>query len=225
MRKLSIRFAAVTVAATLGLSAVHSVFAHDVHTFGKVTVALGWLHEPAFIGSDNAVQVLVKDEKGNAITDITDKDLTVDISLGSQTMPTAQLKPTADPDTGLGIPGEYEFHFIPTAPGNYTFHLKGTVRGQAIDDNVTASDKTFDAVQDNTAAQWPNKVPAGADVAKKADAVGARTDAAQQSANAAASTASDAKDNAKTALIVGIVGIAVGVVGVATGLLLRRRTA
>ena len=225
MRKFMIRVAAIAVAGTMGLGAVHTVSAHDVHTFGKVTVALGWLHEPAFIGVDNAVQVLVKDDKGTAITSITDKDLTVDISLGSQTMSTAQLKPTADPDTGLGIPGEYEFHFIPTAPGNYTFHLKGTVSGQAIDDNVTASDKTFDAVQDNTAAEWPNKVPAGADVARKADAVGTRADAAQQSANAAASSASDATDNAKRALIVGIVGVVLGVAGVATGLLLRRRTA
>jgi len=104
-------------------------------------VALGWLHEPAFVGFDNAVQVLVK--QGEApFTDITDKDLTVAVSVGGKRMDPQPLAPTADPDTGLGTPGEYEFHFIPTVPGAYTFHLKGKIKDTPVDETVTAGDKT-----------------------------------------------------------------------------------
>jgi hypothetical protein len=213
--------AALGAAATFALGAATSAAAHDVHTFGKVTVALGWLHEPAYVGFDNAVQVLVKDSAGKPITDISDKDLTVEVSLGDVKMAARALVPTADPDTGLGIPGEYEMHFIPTAPGNYTFHIKGTVTGQTIDETVTASDKTFNTVQDASSVEFPNKVPALSDISTKVDRNTARIADARLAADSS-------NDRANQALIVGIIALGVGVLlgagGLATGLAARRRT-
>lgn len=148
--------------------------AHDVHTFGTVTVALGWLHEPAYVGVDNAVQVLVKDSNGTPITQITDHDLTVDVSLDNEKLSAQKLVPSADPDTGLGAPGEYEMHFIPTVPGNYTFHIVGTVGGQVIDETVTASDTTFDEVTSAAAAEFPTQVPAPSELSLKLDQTAAR---------------------------------------------------
>lgn len=214
---------AAIIGGVLAMSAVMSASAHDVHTFGKVTVALGWLHEPAYVGFDNAVQVLVKDDKGAAITDITSKDLTVEVSLDTQKMAAKPLLPTADPDTGLGTPGEYEMHFIPTVPGNYTFHIKGTVAGQAIDETVTASDTTFNAVTDNTQVEFPTKVPAIGDVATKVDKVGQRADAAQAQANSGVSAANSAKDSANRALVIGIIALVLAVVLSGVNLALARR--
>jgi len=212
--------AALGAAATLALGAVTTVAAHDVHTFGKVTVALGWLHEPAYVGFDNAVQVLVKDAAGSPITAISDKDLTVEVSLGNAKMDAKALVPTADPDTGLGIPGEYEMHFIPTAPGNYTFHLKGTVSGQAIDETVTASDKTFNTVADASSVEFPNKVPALRDIATKLDRDTSRIEDAIAAANSS-------RDRGNQALVIGIVALVAGVVlgagALASGLAARRR--
>ena len=59
--------AAMAAGGLISLAAVHGVSAHDVHPFGKYTIALGWVHEPAYVGFDNAVQVLVKDDKGNPL--------------------------------------------------------------------------------------------------------------------------------------------------------------
>src|ERR1041385_8968957 len=127
MRTLTSRIAAIAAAATMSLAIVHPASAHVVNPFGPLSVALGWLHEPAYVGFDNAVQVIVK-QGDTAVSDLTNKDLTVEVSLGNQKMGAMPLVPTADPDTGLGTPGEYVMHFIPTTPGNYTFHIKGAVK-------------------------------------------------------------------------------------------------
>jgi hypothetical protein len=213
------RAAAVAAAAgALSLGAVHPVFAHDVHPFGPYTIALGWLHEPAYVGMDNAVQVLVKQDD-KAFTGITDKDLTVAVSLGNQKMDSMPLVPSADPDTGLGIPGEYEMHFIPTTPGNYTFHISGKVNGTPVDETVTASDKTFATVDNPTDVEFPNKVPTNSDLATLVNKQTPRIEAVQASANQDAG----AKDDANHAMAVAIVALVVAaVVGLRT-LGLRRQ--
>jgi len=206
--------AVAVVAGALSLGAVHPALAHDVHPFGPYTIALGWLHEPAYVGVDNAVQVLVK-QGDHAFTGITDKDLTVVVSLGNQKMDSMPLVPSADPDTGLGIPGEYEMHFIPTAPGNYTFHISGKVNGTPVDETVTGSDKTFATVDNPTDVQFPNKVPSATDVSTKVDRVASRVSAVE-----GRSIPPDSQPLAVVALIVAIV---LGGAGVVIGLRARRR--
>jgi hypothetical protein len=203
--------AAALAAGALSLGAVHPALAHDVHPFGPYTVALGWLHEPAYVGFDNAVQVLVK-QGGTALTDITDKDLTVEVSVSGQKMDAMPLVPTADPDTGLGTPGEYELHFIPTAPGPYTFHLKGKIKDTAVDETVSSSDKTFNLVQDAGAVEFPSKVPSTSALSTKLDRVAARVDKLENRADAM-----------PTALVALAAAIVLGGAGIGLGLSARRR--
>jgi hypothetical protein len=216
-----VRTTAVTIAAILGLAGVRPAWAHDVHSFGGVTVALGWAHEPAYVGVVNAVQVLVRDQAGRPITGITDKDLTVEVSLGRQRMDAKPLLPTARPDTGLGTPGEYRMELIPTAPGAYTFHITGTVSGQPIDETVTASDTTFDTVKDATTAEWPARLPALSEVATRVERIGTRV----PDAMAASASAKDAADHGQLVGDVGLViaVLALGLTFIIGGLAGRRR--
>lgn len=222
MKRVFPRVALAAVAASaIALGTIHHASAHAVVQTGKLTVAIGWLHEPAYVGFDNAVQVLVKDAQGNPVDVITDKDLQVEVSLDAQKLSAQPLVPTFDSDTGLGLHGEYEFHLIPTAPGNYTFHVFGKIAGTTqIDETITASDKTFNAVQDQNAAEFPGKVPAASEVGRKVDAVGTRVDTARLAA-------ANANDAANRAMVVGIVALILGVViggaGVVTGLRASRR--
>ena len=217
MRTFTRIVAAAGVATLAGLGGATTALAHDVHPFGPYSIALGWLHEPAYVGMDNAVQVLVKQDD-KAFTDISDKDLTVVVSLGNQKMDSMPVVPSADPDTGLGIPGEYEMHFIPTAPGNYTFHITGKIKDTPIDETVTASDKTFAEVQNANAVEWPNKVPSNADLSTLVNKQTPRINAVQTAANQNAG----AKDDANHAMAVAIVALVVAaIVGLRT-LSLRR---
>ncbi len=211
--------AAVCAAAVLIVVVSGVASAHVVKQFGPYSIALGWLHEPAYVGVDNAVQVIIKDGSGSPVDDVPASDFGVTVSAGGQTSAVLPLNASHDPDTGLGTPGEYTAHVIPTIPGDYTFHLAGTVHGTAVDETVTSSDTTFDAVQDQTAAQFPAKIPSTTDLSAKVDRQDSRITAAQAAAG-------DASDAASRALLagagLGAIGVVLGAAGLALALRARR---
>ncbi|HEY6377934.1 MAG TPA: hypothetical protein VI316_02020 [Candidatus Dormibacteraeota bacterium] len=223
--------AAATASAALSLGAVHHASAHAIVHAGTLTVAIGWLHEPAYVGNDNAVQVLVTDAHGNPLTSITDTDLQVEVSLGAQKTAAQPLVPTFDSDTGLGLHGEYEYRIIPTAPGIYTFHVFGKIAGSTpLDQSITAGPSTFNEVVEQSAAQFPTKLPSTSELNQKVDAVSGRASAASsaaQTANTAAvaaqNSASDATSAANRALAVGIVALVLAVLLGGAGLFLGLR--
>ena len=184
------RFGVAMVTAAVALLLVTGVAdAHIVKTFGKYTVALGWVHEPTYVGEQNAVQVVIKDASGKAVTDLNDGDLKVTVSTGGQTSDALPLLNTFDPDTGLGVPGDYEAPLIPTAPGDYTFHLTGSIDGTAVDETATSSDSTFNSVVDATGIQFPNQLPALTDIITRLDRIDARLGSPAPGSSAAPSSA------------------------------------
>jgi hypothetical protein len=207
--------AAIGFALVLWLVIASVASAHVVKQFGTYSVAMGWLHEPTYVGVENAVQVVVKDSAGNPVNDLASGDLKVVVSAAGQQTAALPLDPSFDPDTGLGTPGEYDAPLIPTQVGDYTFHLTGSVHGQAIDETATSSDQTFDIVDHGGDAQFPVKLPAIGDVSALAQRVDGRATTAQSAADQAQAAASSANDTANRALIV---GYAVGGAGVVFGL-------
>ena len=204
----------------IGLTSVATtVAAHVVKQVGPYTVALGWVREPTYVGQLNAVQVVIKDAKGNPVSDLSADDLKVVVSTADQQSDPMSLAPTFDEDTGLGIPGDYEAPMIPTALGDYTFHVTGTIHITKIDETATSSDTTFDSVVDPSAVQFPNKLPAVGDLATRIERVDARVQSQISAAN-------DAKSSAQGALVVGIAvggaGVLIGLVGLALAIMARR---
>ncbi len=96
------------------------------------------------------------------------------MSIGGKTSDPLPLLNTFDPDTGLGVQGDYEAALIPTAPGDYTFHLTGSIDGTAVDETATSSDSTFNSVVDSTGIQFPNQLPALTDIITRLDRIDAR---------------------------------------------------
>ena len=178
--------------------------AHVVKTFGTYSVALGWVHEPTYVGEQNAVQVVIKDAAGKAITDLNDGDLKVTVSVGGQTSDPLPLLNKYDPDTGLGVPGDYEAPVIPTAPGDYTFHLTGTIHSTAVDETAVSSDSTFNSVVGAAGIQFPNQLPALTDIVTRLDRIDTRL---------ASPAAAASPDNSAL-----LAGVGVGIVGILVGL-------
>ncbi len=207
---------ALLAALLLLLAVTVSASAHVLKTFGTYTVALGWVHEPAYVGEQNAVQVVVKDDTDQPVSDLASGDLKVTVSVGGQTSNSLDLSPTFDEDTGLGTPGDYEAVITPTAVGDYTFHLTGSIKDTAIDETATSSEQTFDSVTDPTEIQFPAKLPDIGALSTKVDRVDSR-------ASATDTTASAAKDTATIALAVGIVAGGLGIVLGAAGIWMARR--
>jgi hypothetical protein len=226
---MRLRAAGISFGAALLLSLVVSsaVNAHVVKQFGTYSVAMGWLHEPTYVGIENAVQVIVKDGGGNPVNDLAPGDLKVVVSTAGQQTAGLPLQPSFDPDTGLGTPGEYTASLIPTQVGDYTFHLTGLIHGTAVDETSTSSDQTFDSVTAGTDVQFPVKEPAIGDVSTRVQRVDGRATSAQSAASAAQQAATNAANDASRALIIGSavggLGVLLGLAGLFVGLRASRR--
>ncbi len=236
---------ALPVAAIGAMLLTGSVQGHVLKTFGPYTIALGWVHEPTYVGQLNAVQAVVTDDQGKPVTDLADGDLKVVVTVGGQSSDALDLVPTYDEDTGLGTPGDYEAPLIPTVPGDYTFHLTGSVHGTAIDETATSSDSTFDAAVDDSSIEFPAKLPTLTEVTTRLDRLDSRVAAIASpapaapassapdpaiaslgtAASSAQSAASEAHDSATQALVVAVVLGGLGVIlgGAALVMATRRR--
>ena len=193
---------AAAAATAVALVAVVPASAHEVRTVGKYEFTVGWLHEPAYADEQNAVQFILKDSAGNPVDNLGDT-LKVEVIYQSQKMPALSLTPTWDPDTGLGMHGEYLASLIPTRAGNYTFHFTGTVNGQAVDQSFTSSPTTFDAVKEPAAVEFPAQDPTRGQISQKLDRIDPRITAAQATA----------KNDAELARNLAIAGIVLGALG------------
>jgi hypothetical protein len=215
------------MAAAIGLTGMLMTFtsagpasAHEARKIGKYDVEVGFGDEPAYTGDKNSVQLLLNEANDKPVVDLGDT-LKVDITTGSSTDDTQKLSMTMQPNFevgGDGTPGDYRAWFVPTAPGPYTFHFTGSIKGQKVDEKFTSSPTTFDEVQDPAQVEFPVKDPTTGQLT-------ARVDRETQRLNTALADARrQAKDEAGTALLIAIVGVVVGVLGLAAaGYALRKR--
>jgi len=174
-----------------------AAMAHEERNVGSITMRVGWLNEPTYSGSVNAVQVFLAKKGGGAIPDA---KLTVVVLFGPKTSTTASQTITLNASDET--PGEYTGPIVPSRPGTYTFHITGDAGGQKIDQYFTSSETTFDNVKDPTADEFPAKDPTNGQLAEQLSSASTKTNSA--------------KTLALIALIVGAVGVLVGVVAVAS---------
>ena len=222
------RFAAASAtvvsitAAAFSLLTASPAFAHEIRQVGAYQLTVGWLTEPTYVGQTNAVELFVHDAKGTALDDLGPNGLKVQVITGSQTGDPLAMNGAFDPDTGLGLHGQYLASIIPTSPGDYTFHFTGDINGQKIDEKFTSSDKTFNTVVDPTGVEFPVKNPTVSALSTSISQLTPRVDNATSAAKSAQDSASAAKTVGVAGLIVGNVAL---IVGLFVGLTGRRRTA
>jgi hypothetical protein len=166
MRTLQ-RITVAGVAAAIALTAPAAAFAHEHRAVGTLAMTVGWLNEPTYAGSVNAVQLELASGGGP----VTAAALQVTVIFGDRngTVKTSPLDLVPSDET----PGLYTANIVPSRPGTYTFHVTGTAAGSHVDQYFTSSDKTFDDVKDPTADEFPAKDPTVGQLAQRLD----RTDA------------------------------------------------
>jgi hypothetical protein len=203
------RILAAVVAATLAGLLIpllaSPAAAHEEKTVGKYHFVVGFGDEPAYAGEKNSVQLILADAKDKPVTDLTDT-LKVDVTTGSAEPLKLSMEPNFEVGE-FGTPGDYRAFFIPTAPGSYSFHFTGTIKGQKIDQTFKSGPQTFSDMEDPAQVQYPVKQPTGGQLATRADRETARVDAAL------AAERDQAKSDAASARTLAIVGLIVGALG------------
>ena len=211
MSRMTLRslLVAVVIATAAVLLSAAPAYAHEQRNVGAYRFTVGWGSEPAYVGQENSVQLILADRAtGKPVVNL-GTSLKVTVVFGSQSMVFA-LEPTFDPDTGLGTPGDYRAWLFPTAPGNYTFHFTGSIGPQKIDQSFTSGPTTFATVQDPTGAEFPVETPTMTELSQRFEVALPRLATSSQ---------------ASRAQLFGIVGLVVGALGLAVAVLalVRRR--
>jgi len=187
--------------------------AHEGRKVGRYELVVGFGDEPAYAGAKNSVQLILSDAATHKpVVDLGDT-VKVDVSTGNND--TQKLSATLEPDFEVGefgTPGDYRAFFIPTAPGAYTFHLTGTIKGQRIDQKFTSGPQTFSEVQDPAEVSCPTKDPTTGQLSARVDR---ETQRLTQAVAASERRARDAGDAAGTARLIAVIGVVVGALGLA----------
>jgi hypothetical protein len=182
----------------LAVGATADVLAHveiDVGD-GQYVMEVGFRDEPAYLGQPNALALRVEQYATGGTEPVNDlaATLSAEVSKGGQVMDVS-LVPVGE--------GEYEAAFVPTATGDFTFRISGTIGEATVDESVTSGPTTFNSVEPRSAIEFPQPLP---------DPVQLQTAVAD--ANAAATTART----------LGVVGIVAGVLGLVLGALALARS-
>ena len=156
---------------------------------GQYVMEVGFRDEPAYLGQPNAVYVSVEEYAtgGTEPVEGLAATLEAEVSREGQTL-SVPLEPRGD--------GVYDGAFVPTATGDYTFRVFGTIGDAVVDESVTSGPSTFNSVEPLSAIEFPV----------------ARPDPVQLQSEVAAVTTA-----AGMARTLGIAGVAAGVLGLILG--------
>jgi hypothetical protein len=204
-RRILAALVASTLAGLLVPLLASPASAHEEKTVGRYHFVVGFGDEPAYAGEKNSVQLILADANDKPVTDLTDT-LKVEVTTGSAEPLQLAMEPFFEVGE-FGTPGDYRAFFIPTAPGSYSFHFTGAIKGQKVDQTFKSGPQTFSDIQDPAEVQYPVKQPTGGQLATRADRETARVDAAL------AAERDQAKDDAASARTLAVIGLVVGVLG------------
>jgi hypothetical protein len=156
------RLAVLIVGLMLVLAVGIPAAAHEHRTVGSYSIELGWRNEPAYTGLFNGPEVFIheaapadataepgsdEEAEGAPVTGAEDT-LKLEVSFGGKTKVLKLRAAWRDP-------GHYVADLIPTQPGDYTFHLTGTIGDTTIDETFTSADGKFGSVEPISDIQFP----------------------------------------------------------------------
>jgi hypothetical protein len=208
----------VMLASSLAVVVPGVASAHEEREVGPYTLAVGFGDEPAYAGTENSVQMFL--HKGDKPVVDLGPTLKVAVSYGNQTMDQMTMEPNFEVGE-FGIPGDYRAFFVPTRPGDYSFHLTGTIEGTRIDESFPSGPNTFSSVDDPSSVEFPVKDPTTGELGDAVQRLQPRVDrvvSAQQRLAAQSRSVGDDADSAKSlAAVALIVGGALGLIGIGLG--------
>ena len=162
------------LSASLLLGGAVPAAAHVTEPAGPYRLSIGWGNEPPLSGSPNVVEVAVATGAGAPVAGAS---LTAEVSFGAARR-TFPLLPGERP-------GSYQAVLVPTRPGSYAFHVRGTVKGRVVDVQAICSPRTFECVTASSAVAFPARDPSNAELATRLDRALPRAERAADKARTA----------------------------------------
>jgi hypothetical protein len=133
---------------------ISPAIAHERREVEGYQLVFGWRSEPALVGVFNGPELFVYEltedgERGDPVSGLAD-GLSLEISFGPASR-TLTLR------EAFGDPGHYIADLIPTRPGDYSFHVTGTINDVGIDEVFTSADGEFGSVEPASDIMFPDE--------------------------------------------------------------------
>ena len=181
-----------------------AALAHERRNVGPYTFVVGFAAEPALLSEPNGATVRITKTADSTPVEGADKTLKIQIASGGGTPKEFPLRAV------FGQPGLYQADFIPTKAGSYIFTFTGSAEGTTVNEKFESGPGRFNDVEDTAKLQFPDVVPAAAQMASTVKA-------ARDQAQAAEARASAAESRIGQAQAFGIAGTVLGLLGVGLG--------
>jgi len=137
---------------------------HEHRSVGPYTFVVGWINEPAYVNAANGLSLDVTEASSSKPVEGLATSLHAEVIVGG-----GAKKLALDLATDEESPGHYAGSFIPTKTGDYIFHIFGDVGSTKVDERFESGPNTFDEVISTDPLQFPDRVPANADLAARLD--------------------------------------------------------
>jgi hypothetical protein len=166
-----------------------TALAHGHVEVGEYELVIGFHNEPAYAGEPNGLDLFVTHLTTEESVNGLEETLRAEIIFGSSRRE-VQLRPQ------FGQEGAYTADVLPTAAGDYTWHIWGAIEGTPVDVTMTSSPDTFSSIEPKSSVAFPAPEPTTAELQEGLAAAG-RT--------------------AQIALLIGGVGALLGLTGLVVG--------
>jgi len=139
---------------------------HEHRSVGPYTFVVGWINEPAYVNAANGLSLDVTETSSSKPVEGLATSLQAEVIVGG-----GAKKMALDLATDEETPGHYAGSFIPTKIGDYIFHVFGDVGSTKVDERFESGPTTFDGVVSTDQLQFPDRVPANADLSARLDTI------------------------------------------------------
>lgn len=177
------RVIALIAALSITVALAGDASAHETRRVGPYQLVVGWLNEPAYLGQPNAASVRVTDTRVTPTprsVEGLERTLTIHVVAGGLSEAyTGALAAVA------GQPGLYALHIVPTLGGSYAYRIRGKIGDLDVNETFESGPGRFNDVQSPAGLQYPAKVPAGAELAQRLEAIERDVTVAQMATAAA----------------------------------------
>jgi hypothetical protein len=225
MDKVALFFSATLLLSFLAFN-TNSAVAHEEVVVGNISIVGGWLDEPPLVSQLNDIVLIITNASNGQPINNAVAQLEVTLQKGTESRP-LEFQPAEEA-------GTYTATILPTQTGQYAIAMRGTIAGQAIDEQMQIED-----VEDTTRFNFPpsatttgsgggggNQIPQG--LVEQLQVVITDLTAQVEEANIGAQNANNATQgimesieelriSADRAYLFSLIGVGAGVAGIAIG--------
>src|SRR5256885_1208422 len=164
MSRVLAALATVAIVASSFALTSNVALGHEHRSIGPYSFVVGWINEPAYVNAANGVSLDVTESDSAKPVEGLASTLHAEVIVGG-----GAKKMTLDLVTDEESPGHYSGAFIPTKVGDYIFHLFGDAGSTKVDERFESGPNTFDGAVSTDQLQFPDRIPANADLAARLD--------------------------------------------------------